>query len=222
MRRYLPFAIVGLVAFLAVASGTLLYRTHRPQTAAKRIVGSAVGVEIGTTAHVRGAANAIVTLEEFGDFQCPACAKLADALSSLEQEYKNQLRIVFRHLPLPGHQHAREAAVAAEAAGLQGRFWQMHDLLYRERDNWAQSSDVRAPFNQYAANLGLDLHRFGESINGDEAQKRVAADIQKAAELGVTSTPAVFLNGRPIPATQLNAPGLRRAINEALETSPTR
>jgi len=78
--------------------------------------------------HVRGHADAPVTLVEFGDFQCPPCATLADPIDKLEREYRPRLRLVFRHLPFPNHQHAREAALASEAASLQGRFWEMPGL----------------------------------------------------------------------------------------------
>jgi protein-disulfide isomerase len=104
----------------------------------------------GESIHIRRRSDAPVTLVKFGDFRCPPCATLADPIDKLEREYRPRLRLVFRHLPFPNHQHAREAALVAEAAGLQGRFWEMHDLLYREQSVWSKAPDVGVLFNSYA------------------------------------------------------------------------
>src|SRR5713226_1164642 len=133
MRRYLPFVIVIAVALLTLASGTILYRAKRVPvlTIPKNSMASEMGD--AESAHVRGRPDAPVTLEEFGDFQCPPCGKLSEPINQLENDYHSRLRIIFHHFPFGSHQHAREAAFASEAAGLQGRFWEMHDLLYREQ-----------------------------------------------------------------------------------------
>src|SRR5213075_48003 len=127
MKRYLPFFIVGTVALVTLASGALLYWAKRLPAltiAENSVAPRAGGAESG---HVRGRSDAPVTIIEFGDFQCPPCANLSEPINQLERDYRSRLRVVFRHLPLANHQHAREAALASEAAGLQGRFWEMHD-----------------------------------------------------------------------------------------------
>ena len=91
--------------------------------------------------HIRGNPNAPVTMEEFGDFQCPPCGSFAAFAGELLKEYDSRLRIVFRHFPLAAHEHAREAALAAEAAGLQGHFWEMYDVLYREQAAWSKAPE---------------------------------------------------------------------------------
>jgi Na+:H+ antiporter, NhaA family len=128
MRRYLPFTIVAAVALLTLGSATMLYRAKRPRglTISKEITSKTNDTE---SIHVRGNSDAAVTLEEFGDYQCPPCGVLAGPIKQLEHDYQPRLRVIFHHFPLANHQHAREAAWAAEAAGLQGRFWEMHDLL---------------------------------------------------------------------------------------------
>lgn len=168
--------------------------------------------------HVRGEANAPVTLEEFGDFQCPPCRKLAGPTKQLEEDYGSQLRVVFRQFPLPMnvHAHAQEAALASEAAGLQGCFWEMHDLLYREQEVWSKSADARALFRGYAGTLGLNLDRFEEDMNGTEVKERVAFDKKRGATLGVHSTPTIFVNDHQLPAPVAVA-GLRTAIDAALK-----
>src|SRR5438132_12955633 len=208
MKRYLPFVIVVAVAFVTLASGTLLYRAKRlpalaiPENSTTSAMG---GTEM---VHVRGRADAPATLVEFGDFQCPPCATLADPINKLEQEYHSRLRVVFRHLPLANHQHAREAALASEAAGLQGRFWEMHDLLYREQSVWSKAQDVRVLFNAYAGMLGLNIDRFKKDMESEQAKARVESDEQQATTRGVRTTPTIFINNRQVSPAYLNPAGL--------------
>src|SRR6266478_3696029 len=215
MRRYLPFLIVAAVALATLASGTMLYRAKRlpALTIPENSTTSAMG---GTEmVHVRGRADAPVALVEFGDFQCPPCATLADPINKFEREYASRLRVVFRHLPLANHQHAREAALASEAAGLQGRFWEMHDLLYREQSVWSKAQDVRVLFNAYAGMLGLNIDRFRKDMESEQAKARVRSDEHQAAALGLANTPTIFINDRRVPPARLNPSGLRIAINAA-------
>jgi protein-disulfide isomerase len=225
MKRYLPFFIVGTVALVTLASGTLLYRAKRlpalaiPENSTTSAMG---GTEM---VHVRGRADAPVTLVEFGDFQCPPCATLADPINKLEREYGSRLRVAFRHFPLGNHPHAREAALASEAAGLQGRFWEMHDLLYREQSVWSGAPDVRVLFSAYAGMLGLNIDRFKKDMESEQAKARVESDEQKAVALGVRTTPTIFINNQAVPPARLNPPGLRGSIDAALRAgtpaSPT-
>jgi Thioredoxin len=112
MRRYLPFVIVGAVALLTLGSGIMLYRAKRLPILTIPKNHMASGMDGTESIHVRGQADAPVTLEEFGDFQCPACGTLAGAINQLEQDYHLHLRVIFRHFPLASHKHAREAAIA--------------------------------------------------------------------------------------------------------------
>src|SRR5438067_3645370 len=220
MKRYLPFFIVGTVALVTLASGALLYRAKRLPALAipENSTTSAMG---GTEMlHVRGRADAPVTLVEFGDFQCPPCANLSEPINQLERDYRSRLRVVFRQFPLANHQHAREAALASEAAGLQGRFWELHDLLYREQSVRSKAPDVRILFNAYAGMLGLNIDRFKKDIESEQAKARVESDEQKAVALGVRTTPTIFINNHAVPAALLNPPGLRGGIDAALR-APT-
>ncbi len=215
MKRYLPFVIIAAVALATLVSGAMLYRAKRlpalaiPENSTTSAMG---GTEM---VHVRGRAAAPVTLVEFGDFQCPPCATLADPINKFEREYASRLRVVFRHLPLANHQHAREAALASEAAGLQGRFWEMHDLLYREQSVWSKAQDVRVLFNAYAGMLGLNIDRFRKDMESEQAKARVKSDEHQAAALGLANTPTIFINDRRVPPARLNPSGLRIAINAA-------
>jgi protein-disulfide isomerase len=167
--------------------------------------------------HIRGNANAPVTLEEFGDFQCPPCGSIAGFLDELVKEYDPRLRIVFRNYPLENHQHARDAALAAEAAGLQGRFWEMHDVLYREQAIWSKADNPRELFDSYAGMIGLNLDQFKKDMEGGKARARVDSDRERADSLGVQMTPTVFINDHEIGPTDKTPDGLRAAINAALK-----
>jgi protein-disulfide isomerase len=159
-----------------------------------------------------------VTLEEFGDFQCIPCAELFPTMAKVEEDYGARLRVVFRHKPLRNHEHAVLAARAAEAAGLQGRFWEMHDLFFQNALRWpkgvetvgpeatpsrrlqskvlAMEIEVRDVFLSYAKRLNLDVERFKKDIDSDDVKGRVEADRAHGDALGIDRTPTLYLNGR--------------------------
>jgi protein-disulfide isomerase len=216
MKRYLPFVIVAAVALVTLGSGAMLYRAKRPQL--KSIAGDkALSGKSDESIHIRGNPNAPVTLEEFGDFQCPPCGSFAGFLEELLKEYDSRLRIVFRNFPLPGHEHAREAALAAEAAGLQGRFWEMHDVLYREQAFWSYAPNARELFESYAGTIGLNLDQFRKDMDSEKAKERIDSDHARGDSLGVKLTPTLFINNQPVDAKDKNPEGIRAAINAALE-----
>jgi protein-disulfide isomerase len=215
MKRYLPFVIVIGVALAAFGSGAMLYRAKLPQV--KSIPESqSVSATNETSAHVRGNPDAPATLEEFGDFQCPPCGQFAGFAEGLLKEYDSRLRVVFRNFPLPGHEHAREAALAAEAAGFQGKFWEMHDTLYKEQSTWSKAPNTRELFESYAGTLGLNMEEFKKDMDGDKAKERVDSDHALGDSLGIKVTPTIFINKRPLETTEKNPEGVRAAINAVL------
>jgi len=215
MKRRLPFLIVAAVALATIGSGAMLYRAKRPQLQA--IPETLSAKSSAESAHVRGNPDAPVTLEEFADFQCPPCGSFAGFGEELLKEYDSRLRIVFRNFPLPLHEHAREAALAAEAAGLQGHFWEMHDVLYREQANWSKAPNARELFESYAGTIGLNLDQFRKDMDGEKARERVDADHARGDSLGITVTPTLFINNQPVDPRDKNPEGVRAAINAALE-----
>lgn len=218
MKRWLPFIIVAVVALLALAGGAILYRSTKATAltlSKEQAIASAA--EAG---HVRGPAKAPVTIEEFGDFQCPPCAKLSEPLHQVERDFHKNVRVIFRQFPLVTHQHARAAAFAAEAAGLQGRFWEMHDHLYREQESWSKAPAPEELFISYAKMHGLDTVRFRKDMADEKVKARVAADQKRAADLGVTVTPTVFVNGKSLHGPDLSPQGLRAAVESALAEIP--
>lgn len=218
MKRLLPFIIVVLVAVATLAGAALLYRSMSSPTLT--ISKEKAAAEVAAGAHIRGPVDAPVTLEEFGDFQCPPCGGLAEPIKQIEKDYEKHLRVIFRHYPFPIHEHAMEAAFAAEAAGRQDRFWEMHDLLYREQGGWSKSPDARLLFQAYAKMLGLDLERFKEDMESEQVKERVVHDQERGRSIGITSTPTIFINDRAVPPTSLNPAALRAAIDAAIKPKP--
>ena len=146
---------------------------------------------IRSTDHVNGAEEAPYTLVEYGDYECPDCGRLYVILRDLQREIASRLRIVFRHYPLSGiHHHAQQAAEAAEAAGAQGKFREMHTLLF-ERQHALQTKDLI----RYAEELALDVDRFRDELKNQTYSERVRADFLAGVQNGVYGTPGLFLNG---------------------------
>jgi len=234
-KSYLPFFIIGIVLILALAGGVWLFKSSSPNNVANTGLGNATSAPSITTTtaqnntrttpqpgaqppHMRGEASAPVTLEEFGDFQCPPCARLHPELKKIEAEYGSRLKVIFRNLPLSMHEHAVDAARAAEAAGRQGRFWQMHDKLYDNQNIWKNEPDVRTLFTNYAATLGLNVEQFKRDWDSMEVANRIAADLMRANSLNVNGTPAVFVNGRQLETEAFigSTAGLRAEVDAVL------
>ncbi len=141
--------------------------------------------------HIRGPADAPYTLVEYGDYECPACGRLFAILQRLQEELSTRLRLVYRHYPLSGiHKHAEMAAEAAEAAGAQGKFWEMHDLLFQNQQALDQKDLLR-----YAGQLHLDLDSFGRDVKQKAYAERISQDFIAGVQNGVNGTPGLFLNG---------------------------
>lgn len=150
-------------------------------------------------AYTAGPDNAKATLVEFADFQCPACGAAHPIIKKIVADYKDKLKFVYRHFPLPSHQYGRLASQAAEAAGDQGKFWEYYDVLYERQSAWSASSNARKLFDSYAKDLDLDLKKFGEAIDGNKSLAKINADVKDGGNFGVDSTPTFFLNGERMP-----------------------
>jgi protein-disulfide isomerase len=210
---WLPLALIACVLVLAVVAGAWLWRSSR-QTPGANVAEGSPGA---SPPHVAGNAGAPVTVEEFGDYQCPPCGAVYPELEKIRADYGDRVRLIFRHYPLTRlHPNALAAAHAAEAAGLQGKFWEMHDQLYRNQKSWENAADAPARFNAYARSLGLDAERFARDLNGEDADKRVVADHERAGSLGVDGTPTFFVNGRKLPPAAVSGKDVRAAIDVAL------
>ena len=214
-KNYLPLVIIGVVFVAALAAGAWLWRGARTPHTAGAIAKGSPGAQ---PPRASGPENAPATLEEFGDYQCPPCGSFYPEVERLRTDYGDRLRLVFRHYPLTqAHKFALVAAHAAEAAALQGKFWEMHDRIYRNQREWSDAADARAIFETYARALGLDVARFTRDMASADVDARIVADHERGQSLGVHSTPTFFLNGRELPADKLRTPAdLRAALDAAL------
>jgi protein-disulfide isomerase len=218
MKRYVPFVIIAVVFLGALGAGLALYRSSRnPAQTGTQQTAATPNMFESFSPHARGSNTAPVTVEEYGDYQCPPCGVLFPDLKKIEAEYGQRLRFVFRQFPLTQvHPHALVAAHAAEAAGLQNRFWEMHDHLYENQSKWSVEVDPRPLFINYARDIGLDVDRFISDMNGPQVEARVTADRLRGRSMGVTGTPTVFINGRMLRPELMTMEGMRSGIDTML------
>jgi protein-disulfide isomerase len=166
--------------------------------------------------HSIGPENAAVTLVEYGDLECPYCGMAHPVVQSIRRELGGELRFVFRHFPLAeAHPHARRAAQAAEAAGAQGKFWEMHDALFANQQALEDADLVR-----YARELGLDVERFARDLESGTYERRVRDDFRHGVRSGVNGTPTFFINGSRFDGSWMNRDAFLRALRDAARQPP--
>jgi protein-disulfide isomerase len=201
-------AVIAIAVILAAGAGLLITRcasacsigggTSDPAPNPTHEVPAADG------GHVLGPLNGTAVLEEYGDYECPACGDYFPVIEELIHRFPNQIRFEFHHFPLVAiHHNAMSAATAAEAAGEQNHFWEMHRILFLRQKEWARSSDSEIQFAAYAEEIGLDLDRFRQSLKSPAIEQRILADIQRAQDAKFSGTPTFRMNGKvvPLPAT---------------------
>ena len=137
-------------------------------------------------------------LVEFADYECPACGAMYPVLKQLLNQYPGELNLIYRNFPIPGHLNEMPAALAAEAAGRQGKFWEMHDLIFESQQKWVDLQDPTSYFASIAQSLGLDMVKFGKDLADPTLKQRITDDAADADKLGVTGTPTMFLNGKKL------------------------
>ncbi|HEV7744357.1 MAG TPA: thioredoxin domain-containing protein [Pyrinomonadaceae bacterium] len=210
MQKYRPFVVIGIVLVAAIVSYVFLSRPGQNVATP-----TAVPVTQSTTeAQRKPPAGVVVTLEEFGDYQCPPCGALHPSLKKLKQEYGPNLNFVFRNLPLTElHKNALIAAQAAEAARMQNHFWEMHDLLYENQDLWKDDINPQSIFWKFAADLGLDTARFSRDMADKQVKLRIEADQAAAAGLSINGTPTILIDGREMRPELTNYEGIRKGID---------
>ena len=231
MKKTLPFIIIAIVLVASIAA-FIAFGRKKSNDSNSAFAATPAQVSIaGTTPLPQASPTATipiekpnvkvsspVVLEEYGDYQCPPCGLLYPVLKDIEHEYGKQLQVVFHHFPLAKiHKNAMNAARAAEAARNQGKFWEMHDRLYRNQNTWKDLDDPRSVFIQYAQELGLNADRFTRDLDNPEVEQRILSDMQKGSSVGVTGTPTVFIDGQMLLYEKTTPDGLRQGINYMLQ-----
>jgi protein-disulfide isomerase len=227
----LPLVIIGLVLLAAVAGGFWFYSSsktnnsgsskpnankNKPDEAA--LLAAYRNAPAGAQpANMLGSPTAAVTVEEFADYQCPTCAATHPKMKEINSIYGSRIKFIYRNFPLPMHKHGYEASVAAEAAGLQGKLWEMQNQLFTNQQAWSNAPDARSIFKEYAQKIGLDVDKFENDSLGLAAKQRVDADLERARALKVQGTPTIFVNGREIPVQQFDVTTMRQVIDAELQ-----
>lgn len=186
-----PWVVVGII-MVVLFGGAIWYSSLATEKSNEGVV---------EMEHVKGNPDATVTLVEYSDFQCPACAAFQPVVKEVLATYGEKLRFEYKHYPLPIHPYAQQAAIAAEAAGQQGKFFEYHDALFEKQDEWAKSKTPVALFTKYAGELGLDVEKFKQHQKAPLIRDAVRADLSAAQKLELTGTPSFYLNGEKMEIT---------------------
>lgn len=225
--------IIVAVLVIAVLGGWYLYSSAKPgantnSNRAANTANTAKTSSIPTNAPVgaqppnqAGSQNALVTLEEFADFQCPTCATVHPVMNEIKGIYGSRIRFIFRNFPLsiPEHDKSYNAAVAAEAAGLQSanKFWEMQNLLFTNQKLWTKNPDYKQMWKEYAQKIGLDVPKWENDMLGMGAKRRVDDDITRGKAIGINSTPTLYVNGISVPSSDMKVEPLKAMIDAELQ-----
>jgi len=186
---------IGVATLVIVVGAALLFGGNQPAATSKPISKEQQKFLIRQGSHEVKVPGAKVTIVEFGDFQCPACGASYPIVTQILRDYKGKVNFVFREFPLPMHQNAKIAAEAAEAAGKQGKFFPMYDLLYTNQKAWGESGNPLKYFTIYAETLRLNMDQFTGDIKTNAYEKIIQQGIDDGNALQVQATPTFFING---------------------------
>lgn len=222
MKKYLPTIIVGVVIVAVI--GFVIWAASSPKndgsqstdTGQESMAANQEQQQQLKTGWSQGNEQAKVVVTEFGDFQCPACGRINPLINNeLLPKYKDKILFVFKNFPLDMHKNSWPSAQAAEAAGAQGKYWPMHDLLYAKQDEWSEQANPNDKFIGYARDLGLDVDKFKSDIEAKRFKDRIQADVDLGMALKIPGTPSFYVNGQPVDL-QSGIKDIESAIDKAL------
>jgi protein-disulfide isomerase len=225
-----PLAIIAIVLIVAAGAGYWLYNSSTgpkqpktgptPTNTNTRASSTPANAPLGAQPpNSLGPQTADVTVEEFADFQCPQCGATHPVIKELQGIYSGKVRFIFRNYPLaiPAHDKAYDAAVAAEAAGIQGKYWQMQDKLFMNQKGWSDNPNYRQLWADYAKDIGLDVDKWQADISGLAAKARVDEDLKRGRGLNINSTPTIYINGRPVQYQDFSVAAMRNLIDAEIQ-----
>jgi protein-disulfide isomerase len=218
--------IVGFLVLVAagvIAAGAYSSLSSSASTPANFVATTVPAVT--STDWTMGAATSSVSFIEYGDYECPACAEYSPVIKQLITDYGSRVLFAFRNFPLYTiHPNAGISAQAAEAAGLQGKYWEMHDLLYTKQNDWVTTDPTQVVakyFNGYTQSLGLDVAKFDSDIGSAQVLDKIKTDVASGNAANIDHTPTFFVNLKQIP-NPTNYAGFKAALDAALASSTTR
>src|SRR3989344_6717761 len=219
MKTEIKFVIGTIVATIAVIIGAVFFLNKPITTETSTSEKADEKILIGEDSHKVSSSSASVTLVEFADFQCPACGAYHPVIKQLLAEFDGQINFVHRNFPLSMHKDAFLAAQAAEAAGKQWKFWEMHDMIFETQKEWS-SGGSRKKLLGYAEVICIDTDKFEEDLKLQEIEDKIKQDVQDGYVLGVNSTPTFFVNGERITSNPSTYEDFQTIIRAASLQSP--
>lgn len=215
-----PVIVIILAVGVAAATASLLSRQpdEPAEPASSPASSSTLPAFVASGGgQFRGPKNAKVTLVEFGDYQCPSCGAYHPLVKELLARYPAQLRLEFHHYPLISiHPNAMPAAMAVEAAGEQGRYWEMHDMVFEHQEEWSRKPNAEADFLTFASRIGLNQNAFMQALRSPVLQDRILQDVVRAREAKIEGVPTFFIDGKMID-NEYNVDYYVRIIDEYLQ-----
>lgn len=212
--------LVGVGYFLAVKSPSTSssIASLTPPAHSSSIVGAKTFIR--PYSHSTGSTSAPVTLVEFGDYQCPVCGAAYAPIKAITDKYASDpnFNFVFRNFPLPQHEDAQLAASAAESAGAQGKYFQMHDLLYENQNDWSGSTDPMSYFTQYAQQLGLNVDQFNADTTSYKYFSNVDQDMEDGNAFGVNATPTFYVLDGTTPTQYVGNGDIEGSMTTQIDT----
>ena len=214
-NKIILWAIIAVVVIGSIFG--IVKLASKSQTAGSDNLAISISA-INDNENIKGNKEAATTLIEYSDFQCPACGSYYPIVKKVSEDLGAKVRFAYRHFPLPQHKNAKLAATVAEAAGLQGKFWEMHDLIFQNQSDWSEDKNAAILFAKYAQDVGLDLARFQTDVASGDIKAKIENDYKSGVKAGVDSTPSFFLNGKKI-TNPRNYDEFKNAIEQALGQS---
>ena len=229
-RSNTPLLIIGLVLVAALLGGWWFYSSSmskppsndssnqgiKPAKASSIPANAPPGAQ---PPNQMGSPSAAVTVEEFADYQCPQCALAHPIMAEIKSMYGTRIHFIFREFPLDikAHDKSYDAAVAAEAAGLQNKFWEMQNMLFSNQKAWTDNPNFKQMWKEYAQKIGLDIPKWENDIAGMAARSRVDEDKRRGKAIGINGTPTVFLNGVALDLPDIGVQPLKKLIDAELQ-----
>lgn len=212
--------IVVIVVAVAVAAGIAVFLSRQSAAPAGTSPNKIATDALPGGGHVRGKESAPITLVEFGDYQCPSCGFYYPIVEETLKRNADKVKLEFHHYPLiQMHPHALAAAMAVEAAGDQGKYWEMHDMIYIHQAEWSRLQNPESEFLTYAAQLNLDANKFMQSVKSTDVENRIAEDIRRGTKVNVNGTPTFFINGQQVDPLPKGVDEFSALIDAAIQSS---
>ena len=205
--------LVIIVAIVVGLFGVLTLTRHKSSTNGQNSSASSSQA----TNHTIGKGEKNVTILEYGDFECPACKAYYPIVQEIKKEYGDKIKFQFRHYPLVQiHKNAFVGSRAAEAAGLQGKFFEMHDLLYEQQDSWSKATDPTTQLTAFATQLGLNVDQFKTDLASEAVANSINADVKAGQAVGVNSTPTFLINGKKVDQNPQTLEDFKKLVDDAI------